>query len=141
MGRADAVVPRADAERVTRRLISSESPFETVVGYSRAVVQNDWCFVAGTTGYDYATMTMPADVRDQARAALATIGTALADGGFALSDVVRVTYYLADAADWDVVGPVLGETFAAIRPAATCIVTGLVTPEMRIEIEVTAFRG
>lgn len=126
---------------MTRRLISSGSPFEAVVGYSRAVVQGDWCFVAGTTGYDYATMTMPADVCDQARNALGTIAKAIVEGGFAITDVVRATYYLADAADWDVVGPVLGQTFGDIRPAATCIVTGLVTPEMRIEIEVTAFRG
>ena len=124
-----------------RRLISSGSPFEAVVGYSRAVVQGDWCFVAGTTGYDYATMTMPVDVGDQARNALGTIANALTEGGFALTDVVRATYYISDSADWDVVGPVLGETFGTIRPAATCIVTGLVTPEMKIEIEVTAFRG
>jgi enamine deaminase RidA (YjgF/YER057c/UK114 family) len=126
---------------VPRQLISSGSPFEAVVGYSRAVVQGDWCFVAGTTGYDYATMEMPADVRDQARNALSTIAKALAEGRFAMTDVVRATYYIADAADWDVVGPVLGETFGDIRPAATCIVTGLVTPEMKIEIEVTAFKG
>jgi enamine deaminase RidA (YjgF/YER057c/UK114 family) len=126
---------------VARQLISSGSPFEAVVGYSRAVVQGDWCFVAGTTGYDYATMEMPADVRDQARNALCTIAKALAEGGFAMTDVVRATYYIAHAADWDVVGPVLGQTFGTIRPAATCIVTGLVTPEMKIEIEVTAFKG
>jgi enamine deaminase RidA (YjgF/YER057c/UK114 family) len=126
---------------VARQLISSGSPFEAVVGYSRAVVQGDWCFVAGTTGYDYATMEMPADVRDQARNALGTIAKALAEGGFAMTDVVRATYYIVDAADWDVVGPVLGQTFGTIRPAATCIVTGLVTPEMKIEIEVTAFKG
>jgi enamine deaminase RidA (YjgF/YER057c/UK114 family) len=136
-----AAVPRADDKALPRQLISSGSPFEAVVGYSRAVVQGDWCFVAGTTGYDYATMAMPADVRDQARGALGTIAKALAEGGFAMTDVVRATYYIADATDWDVVGPVLGETFGAIRPAATCIVTGLVTPEMKIEIEVTAFRG
>lgn len=126
---------------MTRMLISSGSPFEATVGYSRAVVQGDWCFVAGTTGYDYTTMTMPADVRAQASNALATIARALAEGGFKVSDVVRATYYIADAAHWDVVGPVLGETFGTIRPAATCIVSGLVTPEMQIEIEVTAFRG
>ena len=124
-----------------RKLISSGSPFEATVGYSRAVVQGDWCFVAGTTGYDYATMAMPEAVEDQARNALATIGKALAEGGFAVSDVVRVTYYIADAADWEPVGPVLGSVFGDIRPAATCIVAGLVTPEMKIEIEVTAFKG
>ena len=124
-----------------RKLISSGSPFEATVGYSRAVVQGDWCFVAGTTGYDYATMAMPEAVEDQARNALATIGKALAEGGFAVSDVVRATYYFADAAYWEPVGPVLGSVFGDIRPAATCIVAGLVTPEMKIEIEVTAFKG
>ena len=124
-----------------RKLISSGSPFEAAVGYSRAVVQGDWCFVAGTTGYDYATMAMPDAIEDQARNALATIDKALVEGGFALSDVVRVTYYLADAAYWEPVGPVLGAVFGSIRPASTCIVAGLVTPEMKIEIEVTAFKG
>jgi len=124
-----------------RRLISSGSPFEREVGYSRAVVQGDWCFVAGTTGYDYASMTMPDGVEAQARNALATIKGALADGGFALADVARVTYYIVDPADWPRVGPVLGAAFGEIRPAATCIVAGLVQPEMKIEIEVTAYKG
>jgi enamine deaminase RidA (YjgF/YER057c/UK114 family) len=126
---------------MTRRLISSGSPFEATVGYSRAVVQGNWCFVAGTTGYDYTTMTMPEDVKDQAANALATIGKALAEGGFAVTDIVRATYYISDASYWSAIGPVLGGVFADIRPAATCLVTGLVTPEMKIEIEVTAFKG
>lgn len=126
---------------MTRKLISSGSPFERQVGYSRAVVQGDWCFVAGTTGYDYATMTMPDALEDQARNALATIEKALIEGGFAVTDIVRVTYYIADAAYWTSVGPVLGAVFGDIRPAATCIVSGLVTPEMKIEIECTAYRG
>ena len=131
----------AGAETMTRRLISSGSPFEAVAGYSRAVVQGDWCFVAGTTGYDYATMTMPADVCDQARNALGTIAGALAEGGFTLRDVVRATYYITPDVDWAYVSPIFGETFGAIRPAVTCLVTGLVAPEMKIEIEVTAFKG
>jgi len=126
---------------MTRKLISSGSPFETTVGYSRAVVQGDWAFVAGTTGYDYAAMTMPEDVKDQAANALGTIAKALAEGGFAMSDIVRATYYISDAAYWSAIGPVLGSVFADIRPAATCLVTGLVAPEMKIEIEVTAFKG
>ena len=126
---------------MTRQLISSGSPFETTVGYSRAVVQGDWCFVAGTTGYDYTSMTMPDGVEDQAANALATIAKSLAEGGFSMADVVRATYYISDAAYWPVIGPVLGGVFADIRPAATCLVTGLVTPEMKIEIEVTAFKG
>jgi enamine deaminase RidA (YjgF/YER057c/UK114 family) len=126
---------------MTRKLISSGSPFETTVGYSRAVVQGDWAFVAGTTGYDYATMAMPEDVKDQAANALATIAKALAEGGFAMSDIVRATYYISDASYWPVIGPVLGGVFADIRPAATCLVIGLVTSEMKVEIEVTAFKG
>jgi len=125
---------------MSRMLISSGSPFEKQVGYSRAVVQGDWCFVAGTTGYDPETRAMPDDVRDQARNALFVIDRALAEGGFALADVVRATYYITDAAYWDVIGVVLGEAFGEIRPAATCLVAGLVKPEMKIEIEVTALR-
>lgn len=125
---------------MSRTLISSGSPFEKQVGYSRAVVQGDWCFVAGTTGYDPETRVMPDDVRDQARNALFVIDRALAEGGFALADVVRATYYITDAAYWDVIGAVLGEAFGEIRPAATCLVVGLVKPEMKIEIEVTALR-
>lgn len=126
---------------MSRTLISSGSPFEKQVGYSRAVVQGDWCFVAGTTGYDPETRAMPDDVRDQARNALTVIERALAEGGFALADVVRATYYITDAAYWDVIGPVLGAAFGEIRPAASCLVLGLVKPEMKIEIEVTALKG
>ncbi|MEP6786663.1 MAG: RidA family protein [Sphingomonadales bacterium] len=126
---------------MTRKLISSGSPFEKVAGYSRAVVQGDWCFVAGTTGYDYATMEMPEGVADQATNALATIAQALAEAGFAMGNVVRATYYLTDPDDWEIVAPVLGAVFGDIRPAATCIVAGLIAPDMLIEIEVTAFKG
>jgi enamine deaminase RidA (YjgF/YER057c/UK114 family) len=122
-------------------LISSGSPFETQVGYSRAVVQGDWCFVAGTSGYDPATRIMPESVAEQARNALDVIEAALAQGGFALSDIVRVTYYISDAAYWDKVGDVLGATFGTILPAATCIVCGLIKPEMKIEIEATAMKA
>lgn len=121
-----------------RTLISTGSPFERTAGYSRAVVEGDWCFVSGTTGYDYATMTMPESVEDQTRNCLATIGKALADGGFAFVDVVRAHYYVTDAAYADLVFPILGETFGDIRPAATMIVCDLIKPEMKIEIEVTA---
>ncbi len=123
-----------------RKLISTGSPFERTAGYSRAVVQGEWCFVAGTTGYDYSTMTMPEGVEDQTRNCLATIGKALADGGFAFADVVRANYCITDAAYVDRVFPILGETFGDIRPAATMIVCGLNKPEMKIEIEVTALR-
>jgi len=123
-----------------RRLISSGSPFEATAGYSRAVVQGDWCFVSGTTGYDYATMTMPESVEDQTRNCLSTIGRVLEDAGFSFADVVRCHYYVTEAAFADRVFPILGETFGAIRPAATMIVCDLIRPEMRIEIEVTALR-
>lgn len=125
---------------MARKLISSGSPFEKTVGYSRAVVQGDWCFVAGTTGYDPVTREMPEDVKDQARNALAVVEKALAEGGFSLADVVRATYYITDMAYWDELGPVLGSVFGDIRPAASCIVCGLVKPEMKFEVEVTALR-
>ena len=123
---------------MTRTLISSGSPFETQVGYSRAVVDGDWCWVAGSTGYDPETRIMPDDVNDQAANALKVITAALSEGGFALEDTVRVTYFISEARYWDEVGATLGAAFGTIRPAATCIVAGLVKPEMKIEIEVTA---
>lgn len=123
-----------------RKLISTGSPFEKTAGYSRAVTQGDWCFVSGTTGYDYATMTMPDSVEDQTRNCMATISKALEEAGFALADVVRVHYYITDRAFVDIVFPILGEYFGDIRPAATMIVCGLNKPEMKIEIEATALR-
>lgn len=123
------------------RRISTGSPFETALGYSRAVIKGDWCFVSGVTGYDYATMEMPEDVGAQARNALATIARVLAEAGFAMEDVVRVTYILTDARLVEAVAPALGAALGSIRPAATMIVAGLIRPEMKIEIEVTAFRG
>ena len=121
-----------------RQLISTGSPFEKTAGYSRAVSDGDFCWVAGTTGYDYATMTMPDAVEDQTRNAMETIAKALAEAGFALSDVVRANYYITDSAYVDTVFPVLGSYFGEIRPAATMIVCGLNKPEMKIEIEVKA---
>lgn len=123
-----------------RRLISTGSPFEKTAGYSRAVVDGDWCFVAGTTGYDYKTMTMPETVEAQARNALATIGRALEEAGFSFADVVRTHYYVTDRAFVGTVYPILGEIFGEIRPAATMIVCGLAEPEMKIEIEATALK-
>lgn len=126
---------------MSRRLISTGSPFEKAAGYSRAVIDGDFAFVAGTTGYDYATMTMPGDVASQARNCFRTIGKALEDAGFAMADIVRATYYITDAADADAVFAVCGETLGEIRPAATLlVVAGLYKPEMKIEIEVTAKR-
>jgi enamine deaminase RidA (YjgF/YER057c/UK114 family) len=121
-----------------RRLISSGSPFEAQAGYSRAVVDGEWIFVAGTTGFDYAAMTIAEDPAEQTRQALRNIETALAEAGAGIADVVRVRYYLPNIADWPAIVPVLGEVFATIRPAATALVCGLVDPRMKIEIEVTA---
>ncbi|MFN3614075.1 MAG: RidA family protein [Rubrimonas sp.] len=126
---------------MTRRLISTGSPFEAEFAYSRAVTQGDWCFVAGTTGYDYAAMTMPDDVGQQARNALDTIGKALAEAGFSLADVVRTVIYLTDRADHPAIGPALRAAFGQTRPANTTIIAPLIRPEMKVEIEVTAFRG
>lgn len=111
------------------------------MGYSRAVVKGDWCFVSGTTGYDYATMTMPPGITDQARNAFSTIERTLAEGGFALADVVRVQYTVTDQALVPELSPVLGEVFGDIRPAATMVVAGLIRDEMLIEIEVTALKA
>ena len=124
-----------------RHLISTGSPFEKAAGYSRAVIDGDFAFVAGTTGYDYATMTMPADVTSQTRNCFKTIAAALRDGGFAMADIVRATYYITGARDADAVFAVCGEKLGDIRPAATIlIVAGLYKPEMKVEIEVTAKR-
>jgi enamine deaminase RidA (YjgF/YER057c/UK114 family) len=126
---------------MSRRLISTGSPFEKAAGYSRAVIDGDFAFVSGTTGYDYATMTMPADVTSQTRNCFKTIEAALKDGGFAIADIVRATYYITLPEDADAVLAVCGEKLGDIRPAATLlIVAGLYKPEMKVEIEITAKR-
>ncbi len=123
---------------MTRKLISSGSPFEEQIGYSRAVVTGGWAFVSGTTGYDYETMTMPESVADQARNALNTIAKALAEAGTSLDEAVRVHYILPNGEDFEACWPVLREFFGEARPAATMIIAKLMNPEMKIEIEVTA---
>ena len=129
---------------MTRKLVSSGSPFEKQAGYSRAVVEETsegtWVFVAGTTGYDYKTMTMPDDVSEQTRNCLETIKGSLEEGGLTLEDVVRSNYIITDGDYCDAVFDVLGSYFGDIRPAATMIVAGLIKPEMKVEIQVTAFR-
>jgi len=121
-----------------RRAISSGSTFEARIGYARAVVDGDWVFVSGTTGFDYAAMTISDDVVAQAEQCLANIGAALAQAGATFADVVRVHYIFPDAADFEPCWPVLRKYFAEAPPAATMIVAGLADPRMRIEIEVTA---
>ena len=121
--------------------ISSGSPFEQTFGYSRAVRDGDMVYVSGTTGYDYAAMTMPEDAGEQARNALNTIAKALREAGASMADVVRVVYYVTDTAHVDAVVAAVGPVFTEIRPAATIIVCGLIKPEMKIEIEVIARIG
>ena len=120
------------------RHISTGSPFESQIGYSRAVVADGWVFVAGTTGYDYDSMTMPDSITEQAENALATIGKALVEAGSSLDDVVRVTYIVPDPAMWPECWPITSRVFAKARPAATMFSAQLQNPEMKIEIEVTA---
>jgi enamine deaminase RidA (YjgF/YER057c/UK114 family) len=121
-----------------RRLISSGSSFEADIGYSRAVVDGEWVFVSGTTGFDYATMTISDDVVEQAEKCLLNIEQALAGAGSAISDVVRVRYILPKVEDFEPCWPVLRRYFGDVRPAATMIAAGLSDPRMKIEIEVTA---
>ena len=121
-----------------RRLISTGSPLEMKWGYSRAVVDGDLVFVAGTTGFDYATMSISPDPAEQTRQCLRTIAAVLQDAGATLGDIVRARYYLPDRGDWESCGAVLGDALRDIRPAATVIFCGLADPRMKIEIEVTA---
>lgn len=125
---------------MSRRLISSGSPYEAQIGFSRAVVDGDWIHVSGTTGLDYATMTLADDVVAQAEQCLRNLEAALAEAGAGFADVVRVRYMLPDPADFEPCWPLLREAFGKARPAATMIVCGLIDPRMRIEIEVTARR-
>ncbi len=125
---------------MSRRLISSGSTFEADIGYSRAVVQGDWVFVSGTTGFDYSTMTISADVVEQTQQCLRNIEAALQQAGSSLADVVRVRYILPDAGEFEKCWPALRKAFGTIRPAATMMSAGLADPRMRIENEVTALR-
>jgi enamine deaminase RidA (YjgF/YER057c/UK114 family) len=125
---------------MSRRLISSGSPFEAEIGYSRAVVDGDWIFVSGTTGFDYATMTIVDDAAGQAEQCLRNIGAALAEAGASFDDVVRVVYVLPDAKDFPACWPALRQAFGEVRPAAMMISAGLLDARMKIEIEVTARR-
>jgi len=125
---------------VTRRLISSGSSFEAEIGYSRAVVEGDWVFVSGTTGFDYATMTIADGAVAQCEQALRNVEAALADAGATMADVVRVRYILPWREDFELCWPILQRYLGAVRPAATMIQAGLSDPRMKFEIEVTARR-
>ena len=124
-----------------RQLISSGSTFEDQIGYSRAVVDGDWIFVSGTTGFDYQTMSISDDLLAQTEQCLQNIEYALKQAGASLADVVRVTYLVPNAAEFAQCWPVLRKYFGDVRPAATMISAGLLDPRMKIEIEVTARKG
>lgn len=126
---------------MARKLITTGSPFEEKFAYSRAVVQGDWCFCAGTTGFDYATMTMPEDPAEQTRNTFQTIRNALHKAGFAMADIVRVQVTVTDPAHWEASAHVVREFLGDVRPANTTVVSDLMTPEMKVEIEATAYRG
>ncbi|MFC5503127.1 RidA family protein [Lysinimonas soli] len=126
---------------MVRQFVSSGSTFETQMGYSRAVVAGDWVFVSGTTGFDYSTMTISDDIGEQTRQAFANIAAALEQAGSRLDEVVRVTYVLPDGGLFEQCWPAMRDAFASARPAAMMIEAGLASPEMKIEIEVTALKG
>lgn len=128
----------ASSRHPGRRLISSGSSFEELAGYSRAVVDGEWVFVAGSTGFDYAAATISEDAAEQTEQTFRNIAWALSEAGASLEDVVRVRVFLADAALFAEVAPVLGRHFRDIRPANTTVVTPLIDPRMLVEIEVTA---
>lgn len=125
---------------MARQHISSGSTFEEEIAYSRAVVDGDWIFVSGTTGFDYATMSIAGDLAAQTEQTLRNIESALAAAGATLHDVVRVTYIVPNAAEFPQCWPILRKYFGEVRPAATMIAAALLDPRIRIEIEVTARR-
>lgn len=120
--------------------ISTGSPFEKALGYSRAIVKGNWCFVSGVTGYDYETMQIPDDIASQARNCLGTIGKVLSESDFQFNDIVRVQYTVTSRDLVEALAPVIGAAFADVRPAATMVIAGLINPEMLVEIEVTALK-
>jgi enamine deaminase RidA (YjgF/YER057c/UK114 family) len=125
---------------MSRTRISSGSSFEESIGYSRAIVHDNWVFVSGTTGFDYQTMHIADDIVSQTEQCLQNIIAALAQAGASLADVVRVTYVVPDANEFSACWPVLRQHFGEIRPAAMMISAGLADPRMKIEIEVTAIK-
>ena len=125
---------------MTRRLISSGSTFEADIGYSRAVVDGEWVFVSGTTGFDYTKMEIPEGIVAQAEQCLRNIGDALAQAGASFADVVRVVYVVPQAGEFEQTWPVLRKYFGEVRPAATMVeVTRLIDPAMLVEIEADAY--
>jgi enamine deaminase RidA (YjgF/YER057c/UK114 family) len=131
---------RREGEVTQRRLISSGSSFEREIGFSRAVVDGEWIFVSGTTGFDYRTMTISDSLTEQTEQCLRNIQSALEQAGASLRDVVRVTYILPKGEDFPQCWPILRKYFGEVRPAATMISARLIDPRIQIEIEVTARR-
>ena len=123
---------------MARKLISSGSSFEKEMGYSRAVVEGDWVFVSGTTGFNYDDMTIAEDVVNQTEQCLKNIAGVLEQAGSSMRKVVRVTYILPDASEFEQCWPVLKKYLGDVRPAATMFAAGLSDPRMKIEIQVTA---
>ncbi|HEX2581844.1 MAG TPA: RidA family protein [Dongiaceae bacterium] len=123
---------------MNRRLISSGSRFEKEYGYSRAIVDGEWIFVSGCTGYDYATMTISEDPAEQTHRCFMNIAAALKEAGASLADIVRVRAMVTNRAHWEKVGPILGQYLGEIRPANTTVICELIDPQMKVEIEVTA---
>ncbi|MDP1558909.1 MAG: RidA family protein [Nitrosomonas sp.] len=126
---------------MSRQLISSGSTFEQEIGYSRAVVAGDWVLVSGTTGFDYSRMVISDDLLQQTEQCFLNIQAALKEAGSSLQEVVRVTYILPDAADFPRCWPIMRKYFGDVRPAAMMLAAGLSDPRMKIEIQVTAYRG
>jgi enamine deaminase RidA (YjgF/YER057c/UK114 family) len=126
---------------MSKKLISSGSPFEEKIGYSRAVVQDNWVFVSGTTGYNYKDMTISDDVAEQTGQCLENIKSVLEEAGAGLENVVRITYIYPDASDFEKCWPVLSKYLGKIKPAATMISAGLLDEKMKVEIQVTALKS
>ncbi|MFK8035761.1 MAG: RidA family protein [Hyphomicrobiales bacterium] len=126
---------------MARKQISSGSSFEEIAGYSRAIVQDNWCFVSGTTGYDYIKMELPGSLEQQVQNTFETIDKTLIQAGFQRTDIVRARYYVTDRANVGKVFDLVGAYFKGIKPAATMVISDLIEPEMKIEIDVTALKA
>ncbi len=126
---------------MARKHLSTGSPFEEALSYSRAVVQGDWCFMAGVTGYDYDRMVMPEDIAAQVTQSFETVTKVLGEAGFKPQDIVRVTHYIADRSLVGAASPAIGSALKDIRPAATMVLAELMEPNMLYEVEVTAYKG
>jgi enamine deaminase RidA (YjgF/YER057c/UK114 family) len=126
---------------MARKLISSGSTFEQEIGYSRAVVADNWILISGTTGFDYSKMTISDDLLEQAEQCFKNIEAALQEAGSSMKDVVRVTYVFPEAEDFPKCWPIMRKYLGDVRPSAMMLTAGLSDPRMKIEIQVTAYRS